>query len=65
MYRIMIVEDDEKIANILAGYLQKYGYTTGLCQDFEDVLGEFVFDPICTLILITYMDGLLVYKSGS
>ena len=60
MYRIMIVEDDEKIANILAGYLQKYGYTTGLCQDFEDVLGEFpAFAPHLVLLDINlpYMDG--------
>lgn len=60
MYRIMIVEDDEKIANILAGYLQKYGYTTGLCQDFEDVLGEFLrFAPHLVLLDINlpYMDG--------
>ncbi|MCK9222597.1 MAG: response regulator transcription factor [Limnochordia bacterium] len=60
MYRIMIVEDDDKIADILAGYLRRYGYVGICCSDFDDVKSEFVkLDPDLVLLDINlpYMDG--------
>lgn len=42
MYKIMIVEDDDKIASILRGYIEKYGYQAVRVQDFGDVKGAFV-----------------------
>ncbi|MEW8977154.1 MAG: response regulator transcription factor [Symbiobacterium sp.] len=41
-YRIMIVEDDEKIASILAAALDRYGYDVILAQDYARIKEEFV-----------------------
>lgn len=40
-YRIMIVEDDTSIANLLSDYIEKYGYETIVVKDFEKVLEIF------------------------
>ncbi|MFE5324669.1 response regulator transcription factor [Paenibacillus sp. NPDC056579] len=37
MYRILIVEDDDKIAAILHGYMEKYGYQAVRTTDFRDI----------------------------
>ena len=34
MYRILIVEDDEKINNIVVEYLHKWGYEAKGVEDF-------------------------------
>lgn len=41
-YRIMLVEDDRKIAEILAGELERYGYTVVIAQDFARIKEEFL-----------------------
>lgn len=41
MYKIMIVEDDDKIASILGGYLDKYGYTPIRVTDYRGVKQAF------------------------
>lgn len=41
-YKIMIVEDDPDIAELLSLHLQKFGFSTHLCRDFSNVLEEFV-----------------------
>lgn len=41
-YRILLVEDDSKIASILADELQRHGYTLSLVRDFHRVRDEFV-----------------------
>ncbi|MGE5654417.1 MAG: response regulator transcription factor, partial [Bacillota bacterium] len=41
-YRILLVEDDPKIAAILADELQRYGYTILQARDFQRVRDEFV-----------------------
>ena len=41
-YKIMIVEDDHDIAELLSLHLQKFGFSTHLCRDFSNVLEEFV-----------------------
>lgn len=42
MYRIMIVEDDDKIAEILSGYIRKYNYEVVRAARFDDIRNEFV-----------------------
>lgn len=42
MFKIMIVEDDQTIATLLAEHLRRWGYEAHCCVHFEDVLGEFV-----------------------
>jgi two-component system, OmpR family, response regulator YxdJ len=41
MQKIMIIEDDAKIAGLLQTYIEKYGYDVHKISDFEDVLDEF------------------------
>ncbi len=54
MYRILIVEDDEKINNKVVEHLQKWGYSAKGIEDFSDVLKTFVsYDPHLVLLDIT------------
>lgn len=41
MYKIMIVEDDPKIAELLQFHIQKYGDEGTIVRDFEHVLEQF------------------------
>ncbi|MFM1651893.1 response regulator transcription factor [Brevibacillus sp. B_LB10_24] len=41
MYRILIVEDDDKIAAILMNYVRKYGYQVIRAEQFHDIKQEF------------------------
>lgn len=41
-FRIMIVEDDEKIASILADEFVRYGYDVVLARDYANIKAEFV-----------------------
>lgn len=41
MYRIFLVEDDDKISTLLKDFLQKYGYDVVTAQDFSRVKEEF------------------------
>jgi DNA-binding response OmpR family regulator len=42
MYKIFIVEDDEGIANGIASQLKSWGHETFLCEEFNNVINEFV-----------------------
>src|SRR5699024_1842260 len=42
LYRIMIVEDDDKIANILKQYMEKYQYQVIRVLDYQGIKKEFV-----------------------
>ena len=60
MYKIMVVEDDAKIAQILSDYLEKYGYEAVCTSDFQDVKSEFLAvspDLVFLDINLPYMDG--------
>lgn len=49
--RIFIVEDDRKIAELLAGTLRKYQYNVAIVEDFECVVEEcLAFDPQLVLL---------------
>ena len=41
MYRIMLVEDDANIVDILSRQLEKWGYLVRAVQDFDRVMEEF------------------------
>lgn len=40
-YRILIIEDDVDIAELLALHLQKFGFQVERCQNFTNILAEF------------------------
>ncbi|WP_088833357.1 response regulator transcription factor [Paenibacillus tyrfis] len=42
MYRILIVEDDDKIAGILQEYLEKYGYEAARTTDYKHIKDAFL-----------------------
>lgn len=41
MYKILIVEDDNTIAELLASHLKKWNYKTVCVRDFKNVMEEF------------------------
>ena len=41
MYKILIVEDDNTIAERLASHLKKWNYKTICVRDFKNVMEEF------------------------
>ncbi len=42
MYRILLAEDDEVIAEIVKKHLESWGYEVELISDFSNVLAEFI-----------------------
>jgi DNA-binding response OmpR family regulator len=60
MHKIMIVEDDDKIADILGSYLERYGYEPVRPSSLQDIKSEFLAAcPHLVLLDINlpYMDG--------
>ncbi|WP_232697974.1 response regulator transcription factor [Brevibacillus daliensis] len=60
MYKIMIVEDDAKLTNILRNYLERYGYNVSVVTDLKQIKTEFVeLEPHLVLLDINlpYYDG--------
>lgn len=41
MQKVLIIEDDPKIAEHLQSYLMKYGYKASIVEKFDDVMEEF------------------------
>lgn len=41
MQRILIIEDDPKIAEHLQAYIQKYGFASFIVDDFDHVMEHF------------------------
>lgn len=51
VHRVLVVEDDRKIATLLADTLRKYHYEVHTIQDFDNILEEFeAFDPHLILL---------------
>ncbi len=51
MFKIFIVEDDQRLAMLLQEYLQRFGYSTYAVQDFDRVKQEFeVAEPHLVLL---------------
>lgn len=60
MYKIMIIEDDKKLQELIRSHLQKYGYETCTVQDFSNIKKEFInYNPNLVLmdINLPYYDG--------
>ncbi|GAB6087238.1 response regulator transcription factor [Alkaliphilus crotonatoxidans] len=60
MYKILIIEDDNTISNIIKEKLEKWGYTVLKVTDFADVLSAYTsFEPHLVLmdINLPYYDG--------
>jgi DNA-binding response OmpR family regulator len=60
MYKILIVEDDNKISSIMEEKLKKWGYSTRSISDFNNILTDFAsFEPHLVLmdINLPYYDG--------
>lgn len=60
MYKILIVEDDEKIARILEEHVKKYGYEADVVQNFRGIQQEFLtYSPHLVLLDVNlpYFDG--------
>lgn len=53
-YKIMIIEDDESIAELLQKHLNKFGFDVYMCRNFESVIDEFNYvQPHLVLLDIT------------
>ena len=62
-YRILLVEDDEMMVEILKRNLEKWGYLARGITDFQNVMDEFQsFEPQLVLmdISLPFYNGLLV-----
>jgi len=60
MYKIMIIEDDKKLQELIRSHLEKYGYETCTVKDFSNIKKEFInHNPNLVLmdINLPYYDG--------
>lgn len=60
MYRILMIEDDPKIASILSEYLMRYEYQVELINEFNNIKEEFIKhspDLVLLDINLPYFDG--------
>lgn len=54
MHKILIIEDDLIIAKTLAKHLEKWQYVVKYCQDFQNILEDFIaFEPHLVLLDIS------------
>lgn len=57
---IMIVEDDETLANEISAFLLRWGYHTGLCTDFQKITDDFIKQKPHLVLMdinLPYYDG--------
>ncbi|SCG84363.1 putative transcriptional regulatory protein yvcP [Proteiniborus sp. DW1] len=60
MYKIMIIEDDKKLQDLIRNHLEKYGYETCSVENFSQIKKEFIqHNPHLVLmdINLPYYDG--------
>ena len=48
MYRILLVEDDEIIADSLKRHLERWDYEVICVNDFANIMTEYAFFPLTT-----------------
>lgn len=42
MYKILVIEDDEKIVNLIKDRLERYGYIVSTVNDYSNIKNEFI-----------------------
>ena len=42
MYKIFVIEDDEKILNLIKDRLERYNYIVTTVEDYSNIKGEFI-----------------------
>ncbi|MCR2044796.1 response regulator transcription factor [Anaerosalibacter massiliensis] len=42
MYKILVIEDDEKISKLIKDRLERYSYIVSIAKDYSDIKGEFI-----------------------
>ena len=60
MYKIMIIEDDKKLQELVRSHLEKYGYQTCIVEDFSNIKKEFVKNSPNLVLMdinLPYYDG--------
>ncbi|SHI45781.1 response regulator transcription factor [Lutispora thermophila] len=60
MYKIMIIEDDKKLQELIRSHLEKYGYETCTVKDFSDIKKEFINNNPNLILMdinLPYFDG--------
>lgn len=60
MYKIMIVEDDKKLEELISGHLEKYGYQTCTIEDYSNIKKEFAKNSPNLVLMdinLPYYDG--------
>ena len=60
MYKVLIVEDDKTISEIMKNHLGKWGYEAEVVSDFNNVLNEFLkYDPQLVIldIVLPFYNG--------
>lgn len=63
--RILIVDDDENICEVIKMYLESAGYSTRLCHDgkgAQDVFLEYKPDLVLLDVMLPHMDGIDILK---
>lgn len=51
MYKIFIIEDDEKIVDLVKDKLERYGYEVSTVKDYSNIKSEFIeADPHLVLL---------------
>ena len=64
--RVLIVDDDENICEVIKMYLENSGYETRVCNDgrsAQEVFSEYKPDIVLLDIMLPYVDGIDVLKS--
>lgn len=65
MGKVLVVDDDENIADIIKMYLESAGYTVRLCYDGKEALNVYTeFKPDLALldVMLPHMDGIDILK---
>ena len=60
--KILIVDDDSSIAELVSLYLEKECYDTRICEDGEEALNSLEKEPVALIILDLMLPGIDGYE---